>query len=383
MHVLLGLDPVLADPIDFDGDGDLDLLVYNPLGLYASQLRGFSFDNYAWTPFTVSMPGHTTYPYLADANRVKFIPRAGTDFPDLVVNEPQDQFEMDSDGAYYKHYTYGIDTDYYSGFDLVEVADFNQDGFADLVQLKPRSDGATHITNLYLGNSNGTLTLAQTITFTYATADPSITVPNLIFGSTVADIDGDGSPDLVVTARHETHWYKFDPVASEFLPHTFIHEADGTRAIPHSIAVGDVNGDNTPDVVMVFSPDTVRVALNTAGSAGTLWQIENVSGVSDLYLYGNDLHSTVRLVDIDGDQRLDIVVQSLDELYWLRNGGSAGFGTPEPLVDYNDDVYVRQFLTTDMDSDGLVDFVFLDYRTLYWRCNGKCVLCIFVLMLAT
>lgn len=38
-----------------------------------------------------------------------------------------------------------------------------------------------------------------------------------------------------------------------------------------------------------------------------------------------------------------------------------------------------------MDSDGLLDFVFLDYRTLYWRRNGKftIVLCIFVLRLTT
>ncbi len=129
------------------------------------------------------------------------------------------------------------------------VADLNGDGRPDLVTTN--SDGNS--VSVLLGNGDGTFSVQQTFPVGRSPRDV-----------VVADLTGDGIPDLVVAN------YNDDTVSvllgkgdGTFLP----QEVFPVGAKPYSLAVADLNGDGKPDIIVANSAsDTVSVLLNLGGS---------------------------------------------------------------------------------------------------------------------
>ncbi|MDE2605988.1 MAG: VCBS repeat-containing protein [Burkholderiales bacterium] len=123
----------------------------------------------------------------------------------------------------------------------------------------------------------------------------------------IADVDGDGAPDLVVSDVDPTPFVttgavlllKQATVRGTFLPAQSLVTTDNK---PYDLAVGDVNGDGKPDIV---------VAADVAGTVGaTLLAQDPVHAGSFLAplalpLPGAATH--VALGDLDGDGRNDLV----------------------------------------------------------------------------
>lgn len=74
--------------------------------------------------------------------------------------------------------------------------------------------------------------------------------PDLSVGATVADIDGDGSPELIVGENNGSSLYWFDPPADPRNPWKQHRITDAFEKY-HDTAVGDVDGDGDEELVIL------------------------------------------------------------------------------------------------------------------------------------
>jgi hypothetical protein len=169
----------------------------------------------------------------------------------------------------------------------VVVADVNGDGKPDLVV----SNGGDTTVGVLPGNGDGTFQTQQTVDLGYGP-----------FTVAVADLNGDGKPDLVAPIGGDS-----DTVA------TLLGNGDGTfqsqqnflvGAFPRSLAVADVNGDGKPDVIVANELyDTVGVLLGN-GDGSLQGQQTFAVGV---------LPDAVAVADLNGDGKPDIITANQGE----------------------------------------------------------------------
>jgi len=181
----------------------------------------------------------------------------------------------------------------------VAVADVNGDGKPDIVVA---NEGSSTV-GVLLGNGDGTFQSA------------------VIFGSggnypvsiALADVNGNGNPDLVVANLCDINCSTVNGGVVGVL----LGNGDGTfqTAVPYntgqgslsSVAVGDVNGDGKPDLVV--ANEGVGVLLGKGD--GTFQQVVSYSS-------GGDAPTSVAVADVNGDGKPDLLVANCSE------GGNGG-----------------------------------------------------------
>jgi subtilisin family serine protease len=154
----------------------------------------------------------------------------------------------------------------------------------------------------------------------------------------VGDLDGDGKPELVVvTTSYEV----------------FVFHSDGTRTGPlsqrgSSVALGDVLGDSRPELIV-------------CGADGSVWVL-GAGGTALAPPYAGTLRfpSPPVLTDLDGDGKLDIVVAETDQtlaLHAFRGDGTPLTGFPVSLGAPS--VWYGRFYpaAADLDADGWPEIV--------------------------
>ncbi|MFD2783890.1 FG-GAP-like repeat-containing protein [Hymenobacter rubripertinctus] len=173
--------------------------------------------------------------------------------------------------------------------DVVAVADLNGDGRLDIV------------TTNFTGN--------QTIVFLNPAATPGTFGAGVAYttGGTnplpvgVADMNGDGLPDIVVANRNEATVGIL--LNSMTTPGTFGAATTYSYGfgVTYGLRLGDLNNDGRPDVAVTLqSSNQVGVLLNSATTPGTL-------GTAVAYPVNGSVPDEVRLADVNGDGRLDII----------------------------------------------------------------------------
>jgi len=210
--------------------------------------------------------------------------------------------------------------------EAVALADLNGDGKPDLVVV---SDGAVSV---LLGNGNGTF---QT----------PVSYPMGGFSVALADLNGDGKLDIVVPGG------------------VMLGNGDGTFQTPTSfyygpaqgwsIAVADLNGDGKPDLVVGSScypcEDLVSVLLGNGD--GTFQP-------PVFYDSGESYRSSVAIADVNGDSKPDVLVANLDaETVGVLLGN--GDGTFQSVVTYSNGSasYAESVVAADINGDGKPDLL--------------------------
>ena len=134
---------------------------------------------------------------------------------------------------------------------------------------------------------------------------------------TIGDVDGDGRPDLIASARHEVRVFlrgedgRFSTLADRSIPLARVSAVDHVRG-NGSVRVGasDLNGDGRLDLLISHLSGSVldasfrtSVHLNRAGE----WNLEVPDQVFETEGWGTD-----EIVDLDGDGKPELVRVRLD-----------------------------------------------------------------------
>jgi hypothetical protein len=149
------------------------------------------------------------------------------------------------------------------------------------------------------------------------------------------DFNGDGKPDLIVMNDYSTGFQ------------VLLGNGDGSFQAPVNtdlntaitFAMGDVNGDGKTDVVVISTVNAqslVSVYLSNGDGTFTLGK-----QYTNSYLY-----DTPNLADVNGDGKLDLVIDSFSEplIVMLGNGnGTFQSAISGPLATYNSSMVIQDF----------------------------------------
>jgi hypothetical protein len=227
------------------------------------------------------------------------------------------------------------------------VGDFNGDGKLDVAV--PANDNTVHI---LLGNGDGSF-------------QPAVSVPAAPSGTQISDVavgdfNGDGKADLAVS-YHDVNQVSGTSVVLGNGDGSF--QAPVTSAMSQTqdltggmTLVADVNGDGIPDLVRACH---VGVCVELGNGEGT-FRAPFVY-IPPVTVNIAPVVSSVTLGDFNGDGKLDIALAVEPHyLVMLPGNGDGTFGTATLLYGA-DAVLVDSVVAVDLDGDGKLDLAFF-YR---------------------
>lgn len=233
----------------------------------------------------------------------------------------------------------------------VRIAEANGDGLPDLL----RSDG---------NNNEVLLNTGSGWTITYAYSNPIVyKVDDVVHpGNILVDINGDGRTDIAKSIENSatstiymntgSGW----SLSSSTVPVAFAKSNGGDNGV----RVADVNGDGLPDLVRNHAGDGPSTANKTYINNGSTWVLDTTWTLPEAtILNDNTTDPGTRIVDINGDGLADVIRR--DEtvnVVYLNNGSgwtqTPSWTVPVKLMDSGDDQGVR---LEDVNGDNLVDLI--------------------------
>jgi len=256
-----------------------------------------------------------------------------------------------------------------SGFfpEAIAVGDFNGDHLLDVAVWAVNATTGNAEVHIYLGNGTGSLTYSNT--YSAPASGNTNPGPNSIVAE---DVNGDGKLDLVAMTPYNGVFVfagNGDGTFQPPVPNTTV--CTSTIGYCGSLAVGDLNGDGKPDLALQSNDTTgggMSILLNNGSGTfgtGTYYPVA-ISGV-----YAG---SGIAIGDVNGDKKPDVVVgsSSVTAIVYLNQGSGIfkvnGTVGTVPLNPTNNVVLV------DINNDKKLDIVVADgfgnALTFYGKGNG-------------
>lgn len=325
-HFASSYDPLFCRTADMNGDGRPDVVAWDTTASGSNQIAVFLNNG---SGNTISFDGGTAYAYgtgfTGIPSRIVVRDFDGDGKPDVlamhtVTGDSTTSYltflqNTGSGGSVSFTQLTDLEAQSYNGgartiSDFI-VADFDNDGKPDILAYQGNG--------FYVYHNNST---PGTISFAAGAQSNYVTPGTLIFGLTAADLNGDGYPELIyfVFPTDYSNNYQLEIMAngpngsipSFGAPHTY-----ATGAGPLHMAVGDLDGDGKPELVISNQTGAVQVFRNTC-VMGT----SNISFDSPVSYPVSTATSSqaddLAIVDVDGDHRPDIVASM-----GYTNGGVA------------------------------------------------------------
>lgn len=233
----------------------------------------------------------------------------------------------------------------------VSIGDFDGDGKPDVAL---GGNGGGTFVSVYRNTSTpGTISFATRMDFTASSGQGN--------GNKVIDIDGDGKPDLL-----SVHWsgnclWVLRNTSSGSGNISFATGVSfGTTSQPHKIDVGDLDGDGKPDVVITaFTSNTMSVFRNTSAPGVISFATRQDFAPGTVPYF-------VHIGDLDGDNKADIAVVNRDvaTLAVYRNTSVAGtisFATKQDFATMAGTMTHYGVAFGDLDGDGKPDIAVGNY----------------------
>lgn len=294
----VGSIPWRATTVDLNGDGKPDLIVAN------------------WTDGTVSV-------YLNTA-------ATGAASPSYTA---QQTFAVGAGPTY------------------VAAADVNGDGKPDLLVTNSMDKTVSVLINT-TANGASSASFAPQQAFAVGTYAESVAV---------ADVNGDGLPDLIVAnyGDYSVSVLLNGTTVGSTTPVFSNQQAFPVMGGPFQVRAVDLNGDGVPDLVVTeYDSNAVSVLLNTTATGSSTVSF----GAQNDFPTGN-LPNSVYVVDLNGDGLLDIAVadESDGTVSVLLNNGSStapSFGAQQTFAVGNTP---ERIMAGDIDHDGIPDLVVANY----------------------
>jgi hypothetical protein len=223
---------------------------------------------------------------------------------------------------------------------LVRLGDLNGDGHLDIVSAS--SDTST--VSVFLGRAGGTFAKVATDS------------PGPPTSLALADVDGDGTLDLIVTHTDASTGVGSASVLRGKGDGTFASRSvspvcDG----PQFVAVADVNHDGHLD--MVVACDGLVGGYVSGGGVSVLLGRGDGTFATPLAYLGNSGLASVAIGDLNGDGKPDLVVLgnfTISDVSVLLGKGDGTFADP---VAYTPPWSARSVALIDIDHDGKLDVV--------------------------
>lgn len=183
------------------------------------------------------------------------------------------------------------------------IADMDNDGLNDLILSSYNSGGVFIYRNL--GNGSFNASGFQYVNFWNTGGNPTVIQ--------ITDIDGDGRKDIAVGNTSTTYFSIFRNISSVPGSINLATRVDvATPNTPYGIAIADINGDGKPEIMASnYSSNQVSVFQNNTNvgtiSGGLFARVDFSTSINPYGIHAGDL---------DGDGKPEIVVTSQSELQY-------------------------------------------------------------------
>lgn len=286
----------------------------------------------------------------ASANTLTIMVPSGANYQDATVTDlatkltayAEDQFIITFPcGGAINSSSFGSKVDFTAGSSpiAVSVGDFNGDGKADLAIV----NNADNTISLFQNTS-----MIESISFAPKTDFPTGISPQSI---ATGDLNGDGKLDLAVISNgsNVVSVFKNTSFGIEVLFDVRIDFPTGNS--PQDVSIADMDGDGAPDIIVTnMGTNTISILRNTSNAGGISFaaKTDYITGVSPKGL---------RIGDVDGDKKPDIISANFSSgnVSVLRNTSTSGSISLDPKIDLIAGSGTHGVSIGDLDGDGKND----------------------------